>query len=162
MIMEAFEGIPEGQIVYDIVGHSGESAEISFVREGAPPKNEADRLKVLRAMHAHSQFCYSGDHTLQATRKAIDAMSAREDSDERYVIVLSDANLERYGIHPRELGSILAMAPGLETKAFCIMIGSLGEQARRLQQGLPNGTGYVCMDTSELPKIIKQILTAMI
>ena len=75
-------------MVYDIVGHSGESAEIPFVSATAPPENEADRLKVLRAMHAHSQFCYSGDHTLQAARQAIEKLGEREDSDERYVIVL--------------------------------------------------------------------------
>lgn len=35
-------------------------------------------------MMAHSQFCYSGDHTLEATKAAVDAI-AKEDADERWV-----------------------------------------------------------------------------
>ena len=70
-------------------GHSGESPEVPFVREHDPPANESDRLRVLREMHAHSQFCYSGDHTLQATQKAIDTLAQMEDSDERCVPCLS-------------------------------------------------------------------------
>jgi hypothetical protein len=30
-----------------------------------------ERLKLLQEMHAHSQFCLSGDHTLEATQAAI-------------------------------------------------------------------------------------------
>ena len=54
-------------------------------------------------MVAHSQFCMSGDHTLSATRRAI-AEVVKEEADEHFVFVVSDANLERYGINPERLG----------------------------------------------------------
>lgn len=162
MIMEAFQDVPQDKVVYEIVGHSGESAKIPFVKEGSAPQNDNERLKVMREMHAHSQFCMSGDHTLEAAQLAIDEIAAREDADERYVVILSDANLDRYGIPPSDLGDILRSAPRAETKAFCIMVGSLGEQARRLQNGLPQGSSFVCMDTADLPKIMKQVFSAIV
>ena len=33
---------------------------------------------------------------------------SRKEGDEYFVVVLSDANLDIYGIHPRDLGKILA------------------------------------------------------
>eukprot|EP00039_Didymoeca_costata_P004596 m.74562 g.74562 ORF g.74562 m.74562 type:complete len:1871 (+) comp12470_c0_seq4:171-5783(+) len=162
MIMEAFEGVPEERVTYEIVGHSGEGPSFSFVKEGHRPQNEAERLKVLQQMLSHSQFCMSGDHTLEAAEKAIEDMSQRRnESDETFVIILSDANLDRYGRHPRELGQVLLSAGPLNTKAFCIMIGSLGSQAFKLQEGLPAGTSFVCMDTALLPKIMKEVFSAM-
>lgn len=77
-------------------------------------------------MHAHSQFCMSGDNTLEATRHTI-ASLAKEDADECIVIVLSDANFERYGIRPEEFAKILTSNP--DVNAFAIFIGSLGNQA---------------------------------
>lgn len=79
----------------------------------------------------HSQFCSSGDNTLEACEDAIkSAENEADDYDENFVIVLSDANLERYGIPAKELGRILNLNP--EVKAFAIFIGSLGDQAERL------------------------------
>lgn len=80
-------------------------------------------------MHAHAQFCMSGDFTLEATRHAISSF-AEEDSDESIVIVLSDANLERYGIKPEKFTKILLANP--DVNAYVIFIGSLGDQASRL------------------------------
>ena len=57
--MESFEGF-ENKIKYDIVGHSGDGFNIKFVDIDKTPKNEADRLKVLKNLIAHSQFCSSG------------------------------------------------------------------------------------------------------
>lgn len=79
-------------------------------------------------MHAHAQFCMSGDHTLEATSLAIQSL-AKEDCDEAFVIVLSDANLERYGIAPERFGRILTSDP--KVNAYAIFIGSLGNQADR-------------------------------
>ncbi len=69
MVMEALEGYSE-KFKYDLVGHSGEESAIPFVLN-REPKNEKERLEVLKTMHAHAQFCWSGDHTLQATHTAI-------------------------------------------------------------------------------------------
>lgn len=77
-------------------------------------------------MHAHSQFCMSGDNTLEATQHAI-ATLAKEDADERIVVVLSDANFERYGIRPGIFAKILTSNP--DVNAYAIFIGSIGNEA---------------------------------
>lgn len=82
----------------------------------------------LQTMHAHAQFCMSGDHTLEATEASIKEL-AREEADEHFVVVLSDANLERYGIRPERFAQTLASDP--QVNAFAIFIGSLGDQAER-------------------------------
>jgi hypothetical protein len=46
---------------YDIVGHSGEESSIPFTVPGKPPSNEKERLHVLKEMHAHAQYCMSGN-----------------------------------------------------------------------------------------------------
>lgn len=79
-------------------------------------------------MHAHSQYCWSGDNTLEATELAISSL-AGEDSDESIVVILSDANLSRYGIPASKLGNILTSEP--KVKGYIIFIGSLGDQAER-------------------------------
>lgn len=78
-------------------------------------------------MHAHSQFCWSGDHTLQATEYAVDTIS-KEECDEAIVVVLSDANLERYGISPKSLANALTKQEP-KVQAYAVFIGSLGEEA---------------------------------
>ena len=119
MVMEALEGYSE-RIVYDIVGHSGEENDLPFTQVNHPPANEKERLDVLKTMHAHAQFCMSGDHTLSgmyilsfffnafltsflsATVLAIQELAhTGENYDESFVIVLSDANFDRYGICKR-------------------------------------------------------------
>ena len=113
---------------YDIVGHSGDSPEIPFVSHDAPPQNNKERLEILKQMHAHAQFCWTGDHTLEATALAIKRMAAQE-ADEHFVVILSDANLERYGIPAEDLGKILTSDS--QVNAFAIFIESLGNQADR-------------------------------
>ena len=46
MVMEGLEG-SESRLKYDIIGHSGESSSIQFVKRGVRPSNEKERLKVL-------------------------------------------------------------------------------------------------------------------
>ncbi|MEJ1280538.1 hypothetical protein NN561_011483 [Cricetulus griseus] len=81
-----------------------------------------------KTMHAHSQFCMSGDHTLEGTEHAIKDIT-KEEADEYFVIILSDANLSRYGINPARFAQILTSDP--QVNAFAIFIGSLGDQAAR-------------------------------
>lgn len=86
-------------------------------------------------MHAHAQFCISGDHTLEATKHAVEEIAKEQEVDERFVIVLSDANLERYGIRPKKFAEILTANE--DVNGFVIFIGSLGDQAQR-SDGLPH------------------------
>ncbi|XP_076068942.1 von Willebrand factor A domain-containing protein c12.2 isoform X2 [Oratosquilla oratoria] len=159
MVMEAFEGF-ETKFKYDIYGHSGEEEAVEIVQHASPPTNNKERLEVLKTMQAHSQFCLSGDNTIEAARHAVTAMT-KEDADETFVILLSDANLERYGIKPRELTNVLSAQPSVNT--YAIFIGSLGDQADRLTQALPTGRAFVCLDLKKLPQILQQIfMSAML
>ena len=158
MVMEALEGYSQ-MIKYEIMGHSGEESDLPLVKMGTEPKNEKDRLHILRNMHAHAQFCMSGDHTLSATVQAINELALSADNyDESIVIVLSDANFDRYGISPNQFTKILTRNDRIN--AFAIFIGSLGDQAEYLAKKLPSGKGFVCLDTRKLPEILKTIFTS--
>ncbi|XP_029645766.1 von Willebrand factor A domain-containing protein 8 [Octopus sinensis] len=156
MVMEALEGY-DTKLKYEIFGHSGENYDAPFVKADQAPKNKKERLVVLKTMHAHSQFCLSGDNTLEATKHAIDSV-AKEEADEHFVIILSDANFERYGISARKFSELLT--ENKEVNAFAIFIGSLGDQAVRLTKQLPMGRAFVCMDTDKLPQILQQIFSS--
>ncbi|XP_027245876.1 von Willebrand factor A domain-containing protein 8 isoform X2 [Cricetulus griseus] len=156
MVMEAFENYEE-KFKYDIAGHSGDGYNISLVPANKIPKDNKQRLEILKTMHAHSQFCMSGDHTLEGTEHAIKDIT-KEEADEYFVIILSDANLSRYGINPARFAQILTSDP--QVNAFAIFIGSLGDQAARLQRTLPAGRSFVAMDTKKIPQILQQIFTS--
>ncbi|XP_074047842.1 von Willebrand factor A domain-containing protein 8 [Macrotis lagotis] len=155
MVMEAFENYEE-KFKYDIAGHSGDGY-VNLVPLDKIPKDNNQRLQILKTMHAHAQFCMSGDYTLEGTEHAIKEI-AKEEADEFFVIVLSDANLDRYGIHPMSFSRVLTANP--QVNAFAIFIGSLGDQAVRLQKTLPAGRSFVAMDTKEIPQILQQIFTS--
>ncbi|XP_030379165.1 von Willebrand factor A domain-containing protein 8 [Scaptodrosophila lebanonensis] len=158
MVMEAFESY-EKKIVYDVVGHSGEGWEIPFVNVGSAPKNDKERFEAIRLMHAHSQFCWSGDSTVKATREAVNTLGAEDEYDNSIVVVLSDANLSRYGIAPKDLA--LALKRGEpKVKGYVIFIGSLAEEADEINAQMPAGHSFVCMDLTKLPQILKQIFTS--
>ncbi|XP_026561155.1 von Willebrand factor A domain-containing protein 8 [Pseudonaja textilis] len=156
MVMEAFENY-EQKFKYNILGHSGDGFNIALVPNDNVPKDNKQRLEILKVMHAHAQFCMSGDHTLEGTEHAVREI-AKDDADEYFVIVLSDANLERYGIPPARFAQALTIDP--KVNAFAIFIGSLGDQADRLQRTLPAGRSFIAMDTKEIPQILQQIFTS--
>ena len=156
MVLEAFKGFEE-KVQLEITGHSGDDSRVEFVSKNSVPANESERLLVLKKMLAHSQFCWSGDTTLEATERAVREL-ARQEGDENYLVVLSDANFSRYGIDAGYYGDVLMSEP--RVNAFVIFIGSLGDQAMRLKDRLPAGKAYVCMDTKEVPIILKQIFSS--
>ena len=82
-----------------------------------------------------------------------------EDYDESFVIVLSDANFDRYGISPTNFAKILNRRSD-EVNAYAIFIGSLGDQADRLTKRLPAGKAFVCLDTKRIPEVLKTIFTS--
>ncbi|XP_063429829.1 von Willebrand factor A domain-containing protein 8-like [Mytilus trossulus] len=156
MMMEAFQNYEE-KFKYDIIGHSGEDHKLEICKIDKIPANNKERLVILKTMHAHSQFCLSGDNTLTATKHAIDSL-AEEEADEHFVILLSDANFDRYGISPRRFGQILRSND--KVNAYAIFIGSLEDQASQLIKELPMGHAFACMDTKTLPQILQQIFTS--
>ena len=72
-------------------------------------------------MNAHSETCSSGDHTLDATRRAILEIT-KEEADEYFVVLLSDANLEQYSIRPSDLQALLDLDE--RVNLFILFIGS--------------------------------------
>ncbi|GMH53310.1 hypothetical protein TrRE_jg2991, partial [Triparma retinervis] len=168
LIMESFQGMEE-RFDYSIVGHSGDRPVIPLVDFGDPPKSEAERMKILRTMVAHTQFTRSGDHTLEAIRQAkVDVLGdgASEEADEYVVIAVSDANLRRYGISTGQLKRIVEEKPDgapddTDVKTYAIFLASLGDEADMIKRDLGAGRGYVCKDTSILPKVIREILSGL-
>lgn len=47
LVMEAFEN-QEVKFIYDITGHSGDGYNIPFVEVGKAPKNNKERLEVIK------------------------------------------------------------------------------------------------------------------
>ena len=84
-------------------------------------------------MIAESQFCWSGDHTMEATRTAIEQVT-KNMGDDYFVIVLSDANFSRYGIKSKHFAAL--MNSDLRVNVYAIFIGSLGDQAKRYVSGI--------------------------
>lgn len=84
----------------------------------------------LQTMHAHAQFCWSGDNTVNATKIAVDSLAKEEDDcDEAIVIILSDENLSRYGISLQKLAQTLTSQEP-KVQAYTIFIGSLDNEAQ--------------------------------
>uniref|UniRef100_A0ABM0MSB4 von Willebrand factor A domain-containing protein 8-like n=1 Tax=Saccoglossus kowalevskii TaxID=10224 RepID=A0ABM0MSB4_SACKO len=150
------------RLVIDVSGSmyrfNGVDGRLDRVMEAALMVMEAfegyDKKFKFQTVHAHSQFCMSGDHTLEATKHAIEKVSKME-ADDHFVIVLSDANFDRYGISPDRFSHILM--DNDKVNAFAIFIGSLGDQAERLARNLPTGHAFICLDTKDIPQILQQI-----
>ena len=132
------------------------------------PKNEADRMNILSRMVAHAQYCMSGDNTLKATESAIERSlmdiqtHASHDSIEYYTIIISDANFQRYSISPNTLASIMTKYSNISNGIHMILLASMDNEASYIIKELPVGHGHVCLHTSDLPNILKDILTSAI
>lgn len=163
LIFESMEGLDRYD--YAVLGHSGGSAQIPFVEFGKPPANRGERLKVLQRMLAHTQFCWPGDNTIEATNLAIDyvidAMSSdqKDHRDEKtgraFVVVVSDANFRRYRMDP--LWWSEALKRDARVDGHAVMIGSIGEEAAKIRAALPAGHGHVVLDTTLLPSTFRSI-----
>lgn len=156
MVLEALAG-HEHKYRYAMVGHSGDGPCEPFVEYGAPPRNDKERLQLLQRMAAHTQYCQSGDSTLSAARQAVREVLTH-DADERFVFVLSDANLARYGIEPADLRAALCSSEQVEGHA--LFISSLRDEAAQIRQALPAGRGHICLRAADVPRAFKEILHA--
>lgn len=160
LVSEALEGFEE-KIEWDAYGHSGDSDKIELVQVNKYPKNRKERFAVMDKIAAHAQFCWSGDNTVESTQLAIHELGKEgEGSEDKYVIVISDANFSRYGISPKEFGNILTSDKTVQ--AFAIFIGSLGKEAFHLKESLPVGHSFVCESIESLPAIVEKILSQVV
>ncbi|KAJ3359065.1 hypothetical protein GGF32_009678 [Allomyces javanicus] len=161
MLMESLDGIEPNRLVYDFVGHSGDSSKIALVAADKPPRTDMDRFKVLETMVAHSQYCWAGDTTLEATKRAIDELAKDKDKyDSLHVVVLSDANLRRYGIQASTIAR--ALETDKNVHAAMIMIGTLGDEATQIKKALPAGKGFIVPAAQQLPSILRQVFASHI
>jgi von Willebrand factor A domain-containing protein 8 len=159
LLLEGLDG-HEDKVSFAITGHSGDSPAIPLVEWDKPPQNETQRFRVMQLMAAHAQHCWSGDHTLMAFRQAVDRLHADESEGEgdKIVILLSDANLDRYGISPSQVKNIIRKHDDVKSHVF--FIGSLYNQAESLVNALPSGSASVCEDTSQLPALLRKVVEA--
>ena len=173
MVLEAFASL-EHKYDVSIVGHSGESFCIPFVGSGADddtvgaltskggdsspggfpmPRNRKARLEVIRHIYSHANFASSGDHTLAAAMSAVEQV-AKEEADDYFVFLLSDANLSQYGITAQSMAAALLGNPAVNSYAIFIA----GEaEAEAIRRAMPAGHAHVCLDTATLPAIFKEI-----
>ncbi|EGB02192.1 hypothetical protein AURANDRAFT_35483, partial [Aureococcus anophagefferens] len=151
----AFAGF-EAKYDLAVVGHSGTGPEAErLVEFGRPVATDAERLAIARRLAAHAQFAHSGDSTLEATRLAVDDAAAG-DADERFVFVVSDADLKRYGITPEAWNAIL-MARHPEVQAYVVLISSNEDEAAAIVRGLAPGHAFIADQTERLAVTFKQI-----
>jgi len=155
MIMESFHGFSH-KYDYSIVGHDGGSPLIPFVEFGKPPITREQRLNVIKMMYWNAMFCVSGDHTLAAAELAVKEV-VKEEGDDYFVFVLSDANLSAYGITSTTLKAVLFTDPRVHS--YAIFIAGAGT-AQSLLKDLPLGHGFLCMDTAKLPTTFKEIFSS--
>ena len=158
MLMEALDGF-EHKYEYSVVGHSGAASAVLLVPWASPPKTRLERLKLVRKMVNHAQTCKSGDHTLQATKRAVADVAATA-SDEYFVFLLSDADFGRYDLTGRDLGAALTADP--RVSAYALFIASNFEAAEAIKDELPPGKGFSCYDTSKLIGTLRDIFQASI
>lgn len=161
MVMESFTTEFKEKFEYQIVGHSGDGPDHDLVHFDAPPQNEKERLRVIEKMVARSQFCMSGDHTVEALELAVDeACDEMKGDDNSIVVLISDANLRRYAIPPAELANQMTRASRANVSAYAIFIASIGDEAERLRRELPHGNGFVCLDTADVPVLMQKIFAS--
>uniref|UniRef100_A0A1I7USB8 VWFA domain-containing protein n=2 Tax=Caenorhabditis tropicalis TaxID=1561998 RepID=A0A1I7USB8_9PELO len=160
MTMNALDGKTD-KIKYDIIGHSGDSHNVPFVKADYPPRNDKERLDVMKRMIAHTQYCASGDSTVFCLQYSVNELGAKKDDfDETVVVLVSDANLARYGIRPDSIKSAMLKNPNVNT--FVVLIGNLSREAEFIQKQLPSGKAFVLENTDELPKIMETIFSSTI
>ena len=147
MIMEGLRD--DSRFKLFLIGHNGSSAKIPLV-DPDTHLDEATQLRVLECMVANTQYTYAGDNTVEAIRSAVTEANTGD-----LVLVISDANLKRYQITSEDL----ALLQSRDVHAHLILIGSLGDEAHDLARSIPNERAQVCFKSSELPLIIKKIVT---
>eukprot|EP00434_Breviolum_minutum_P034880 symbB.v1.2.030877.t1/scaffold3524.1/size54796/2 len=180
-IFESFAGL-DHKYEYSMVGHSGSGPEAeNLIPWGKPPRSPKEQLAIVKQMAAHApldsqhaflrfcskqvhhchvqytnlQYSHSGDHTLQATDRAIKDV-VRKAGDEYYVFVVSDADLGRYGISPAAWNKILMQDK--RVNAYVILISSNTDEAETIKSGLTPGHGFVCDHNDLLAVTFKQVI----
>ena len=151
-----------GLVDYCVTGHSGSSSRIPFVDFGdGKPSNEKQRMEILEKIKAHAQYSLSGDNTIPAINQAVGDLQAgtcSKENTDRFVLVVSDANFDRYGISPQVLSQALTQDERVQVHA--IFIASFGEEAQNVVKSMPAGRTHLCFETTSIPSVFRSILTS--
>ena len=152
MIMEALKD--DNRFELEIVGHNGTSAEIPFLNP-FDARDAKTQLKILESMVAHTQYTWAGDSTLEALDLAVTTAGGGD-----LVILISDANLQRYRISAHDVSDILQQGTAKDVHTHLIFVGSMGKEAHILARNIPNERAQVCMNTQDLPVLLKGIVAS--
>ena len=139
---------------YQLRVHSGSTDDLELATFGAPPLSAEAKLDVVSRLTAHARGAQSGDRSLECLQRCIRDVVA-EEADDAIVVLLSDANLGRYGIAPSQIAEQLASEPAVS--AHAIFIGE-PSAAEWIMSELPVGKGFVVLDTTKLPLCVADIL----
>ena len=104
-------------------------------------------------MVRHAAECNSGDNTLAAGSRAIRDVK-KEDADDFFVFLFSDANLEGYGVSAESLALALTSDPAVN--AYAIFIAEPGV-ATEMAERMPSGRSHVVMENDAMPLLLKDI-----
>ena len=154
MLMEALAGL-EHKYIYEIVGHSGETHHLPFVDFGTPPRNSKERLAVVQGMVQHAAECSSGDNTLAAGSRAVRDIRS-EEADDYFVFLISDANLEGYGVSAENLALALTSDPVVN--AYAVFIAE-PEVAKEMTERMPSGRAHLVLENDGMPMLLKDIFS---
>ncbi|KDQ56692.1 hypothetical protein JAAARDRAFT_207783 [Jaapia argillacea MUCL 33604] len=158
MLMETFDRLTrKDKYVWDMFGHSGDSPEIPLVQSDKPPVEVRDRWKVVQKMNMITQYAFAGDYTVEAIEKAVVEV-AKFDSDESFVIAVTDANFSRYGITAEDLKRCMNRDPKVKTALICI---GEGAESSWIPKNFP-GRAFRVTNTNDIPNVLRSILSAMV
>ncbi|ETW77425.1 hypothetical protein HETIRDRAFT_156533 [Heterobasidion irregulare TC 32-1] len=158
MLMESFNRLSrKDKYVWDVYGHSGDSADIPLVQMGQSVSEVSERWAVVEKMNLVTQYAFAGDFTVEALEKATTEVS-KFDGDDHFVIAISDANFSRYGITVEDLKRAMNRHPKVHTALICI---GEGAEASWIPKNFP-GRGFRVANTSDIPKVLRSILSSMI
>ncbi|SCV74430.1 BQ2448_8069 [Microbotryum intermedium] len=158
MVMEAFARISRKEKYrIDLIGHSGEEVSIPLVPIDTLPAHAGERYKVIQKMALIPQFCWAGDNTVPCIEESVQAV-AESDSDDYFCIVITDANLPRYGITPEVLKRAMTSNP--KVKVSLVAIGE-GAESEWLPKVLP-GRCHAVKETADIATTLRSILGSML
>ncbi len=68
---------------------------------------------------------------------------------------MSDANLDRYGIHPRSLAQAAGRDP--RVRAYSVFIASLSGEVERIVAAFPPDSAFFVKETAGMPALFRSI-----
>jgi hypothetical protein len=165
MLLEGFAGVPATRgertaLTFDVSGHSGDNAHIDLKRAPDGQTSEQDAWRIVQTVAVHPQMCWSGDNTLEAAALATTQLHTQtmKAGDRGIVVLISDANLRRYGIAPREVAKLIERAASKRVALHFLFIADFNDEAGTLTRELPSGFAHVCRDVAQMPETLRAIL----